>query len=120
MPLTELRRAFGLANSLCQQLDEVDECRIVQDISKILRLLQGPPVSVGSGCASMCNKMHGLVHGERLQADSWRSAVDMANQTLTWTGDLGTESNIVRFRKKLVNVFPWVSGGLHNEPQFDF
>ena len=33
VPLTELRRAFGLANSLCQQLDEVDERRIVQDLS---------------------------------------------------------------------------------------
>lgn len=62
------------------------------------------------------HKCHALLHGQRLCSRSWTDAVDTLNATLTWTGDLGTESGIVDVLCPFKTFFPWVTDhGVANE-----
>lgn len=80
-----------------------------QTLQESLVWKAGVPAGVGSGCGSLRHKLHALLHSLRLEAPSWRAAIELLNSTVTWTGDLGTESGIVKHCESARNlVGPWV------------
>lgn len=123
----ELPRAFRMANELCDPgLTEEREREIVHFLAPLLQIRQAPPVALGSGRASLKHKTHAVLHGERLCSKSWQSAIQAVHSTLTWTGDLGTESGIIDVHCRFRSLFPWAlrqvapAGGELPEARFDF
>lgn len=64
---------------------------------------------IGSGRASLARKVHALTHSVKMQAPTWAAAADILSATVTWTGDLGTESLLWTFKGTVSSVFGrWV------------
>ena len=69
----------------------------------------GVAAAIGSAKASLIRKIQALCHSQRLTTMSWEHVARLMNCTVSWTGDLGTESGMWRFSNHLVNVFgPWI------------
>lgn len=49
--------------------------------------------------------MHALCHSVRLTCESWPDTAKLVNSTISWTGDLGTESRITNYRGSLKTLF---------------
>ncbi len=76
--------------------------------AKLIKHL-GMPTAIGSGRCDIRYKAHALIHGERLQQKSWKSALAALHGTFTYTCDLGTESRLNAVRCKLSDLFgAWV------------
>ena len=70
----------------------------------------GVAAAIGSAKASLIRKVQALCHSQRLTTMSWEHVARLMNSTVSWTGDLGTESGMWRFSNHLANVFgPWIA-----------
>jgi hypothetical protein len=115
MKVTDLVASFRLANQLCSfrnggpRLEVAEEKDIVTKLDRVLRLVQGVPAGVGSGRSGLKHKFHAAAHSARITSPSWAAAAAVMNATMTWTGDLGTESGFARFRGDLRAMFgDWI------------
>ena len=122
MASEDLLPAFDAARALCDSATEVGVSRAhARFLEPLLRLVQGAPVGVGSGKASVRRKVHAVVHSERLQSVSWPAAVKMVNHNMTWTGDCGTESGFWLFRSRLADLFgDWLCTQTGQQDDFAF
>ena len=67
--------------------DERAECRrLASVLQQHLVIVQGVPVGIGAGRASVPYKAHALSHTTRLTCNSWVSSAKLQRQTFTWTG----------------------------------
>ncbi len=89
----------------------------------------GVPCAVGSGRASVAHKVHAVFHSLRLVTNTLAEAVQALNSTLTFTGDLGTESQFCKFHRDARQFYgPWIAaededagsdGGQDDEEELD-
>jgi len=92
----------------------------VARLAKHLKMTQGVPTACGSGRAGLRRKAHCLMHSEKLTSRSWPSAVRLVNSTMTWTGDLGTESGFWSFRQRLQDLMgPWIIDDVADDFKFN-
>ena len=71
--------------------------------------IPGVAAAVGSAKASVLRKVQALSHSQRLTAQGWVQTARLLNSTVSWTGDLGTESGFWRFVAPLTAVHgEWV------------
>ena len=98
-----------------------DEQKIIHlRLSPLLQIVQGVPTAVGSGRASVKYKIHSMCHSTRLTSWTWEDTAELINSTATWTGDLGTESGVNKFRGNLRTLFgAWVAGAADEQPPPD-
>ena len=117
MSVSELIEAFADAHALIRHarnaaLDDAGDAdaSCSQRLDARLRMMKGVPTAVGSGKRSLRRIAHSLVHSVRLEASSWPAACDLLNSTVSFTGDLGTESGLWRFRSLVPELFgEWVA-----------
>ena len=103
-------RLFYLANEyLVQCLQQGDDRRalelrfiLLSMLHKVLNL----PVAFGSGKAGIRNKLHALVHSERLFSWSWAATATRVSSSFCLMRDLGCESSILHCRIRLRDLFP--------------
>ena len=117
--LADIADALESAHVLCaSEAPEATQREHARKLEQWLQLTQGAPVGVGSGEGSARRKIHAVVHSQRLQSQSWPSAVALMNRTCTWTGDCGTEANFWRFRSSLKELFgTWVLPAADHVPE---
>ena len=110
IPMEELGGAFADAMVLLSAMAaDTDKSSAAKRLAALLPFRQGPPTAVGSGRASLRRKAHALCHSVHLESDSWPSAVRLLNSTVTFTGDLGTESLFNTFKGHISDVMGgWV------------
>ena len=113
MSMSELTEAFADAHNLIRSVQNAafngpdddhsdDEPELARSCSQRLcarlQMMKGVPTAVGSGKRDLRRVAHSLVHSVRLEASSWPAACALLNSTVSFTGDLGTESGLWRFR----------------------
>ena len=78
-------------------------------LQRPLKLTQGVPAGIGSGKSALPRKVHALAHAARLVCKSWKQVAQLLNGTTTWTGDLGVEPRLWKFKGCLPSLFGrWV------------
>ena len=93
-----------------QEDAEVD--RAIEHLAKKIVRRQGVPSTVGSGRASVRHKLAAITHAEKLVCRSWSDVTKLFNSVISFTGDMGTESNIPLFRGRMVDLHgDWILQG---------
>ena len=100
-----MARALILADLICSpDIDEWGSREAQKELKKLLEIVQGVPVALGSGKSGLKYKLNGLAHSERLQTTSWKQVAKHINATFSWVGDLG-EKTIIRVQTNLRRMF---------------
>ena len=112
MPCRDLAARFQDALALFSSPHRCGETINVEPELKRLReqlgYQPGVVTAVGSGRADLPHKLHATVHSKRLATMSWREAATMMNCSVTFVGDLGTESRYSRSASHIRDMFgPW-------------
>ena len=105
--VADLARAYELALEL-NEVAVTDPERGRQahsDLAMMMRDFQGAPAAVGSGKAGALRKLQAVSHSQRLGSPSWPATAELVSSSMTWIGDLGTESYFCRTRIKLTELF---------------
>ena len=110
LPTAALGQALADFHALCDTRGQPEgQQEIVDRLAPLLVMHAGPPTAVGSGKGSLSRKVRAVLHSQRLESESWPSALALLNSAVSWTGDLGTESGIWKFSARLADVFGnWV------------
>ena len=119
MQVSKLSQARRYADKLIELGNKEDtdpsrqsQMQIVERLSPLLRITQGVPCGLGSGRTGVKYKVHALAHATRLTSKSWSDTAALLRATITWTGDLGTESHLVQYRCNLQKLFgDWIRAG---------
>jgi len=105
--VADLARAYELSLEL-NEVAVTDPERGRQahsDLAVMMKDFQGAPAAVGSGKAGAMRKLQAVSHSQRLGSPSWPATAELLSSSMTWTGDLGTESYFCRTRVKLTELF---------------
>jgi hypothetical protein len=116
MRVCDLADSLRLANRLYEVAlrggnddEEAEAAEAIKVLASRLELVPGVPTTIGSGRASLAAKLHCLVHSCKLTSRTWRDCATLINSTCSWTGDLGTESGVVKATSSLPLLFgDWV------------
>ena len=110
MKFVDMASAWHVSNIIRAERDseDVDRQRTHQkQLGDLVRMEQGVPVALGK--KSLKEKLHGMIHSEKLTVATWSGTAIAMNATMTFVGDLG-EATICRARSNINSLFgDWVT-----------
>lgn len=106
IPIGQAVALMHAANRLCSEnLLADEESALMTFLDGCLDMVQGVPITEGSGQQSLRRKVRAVAHSLRLSSPSWQATAALMNSFCRFTGDLGVESGFWLFRQSLKKLF---------------